>query len=58
MSSDASGYSEPLVDGTAAGARIALDRHAQRPGKGLEYGLRLVVRIVAAQVVDVQRAKA
>jgi hypothetical protein len=33
---------------------IALERHAQRPCKGLENGFALMVRIAAAQVVDVQ----
>jgi len=36
-------------------ARITLDRHAQRAREGLEHGLALVVGVVAAQVVDVQR---
>src|SRR5581483_7054483 len=38
-----------------AGARIGLERHAQRTREGLEHRLALVVRVVAAQVVDVQR---
>src|SRR6185503_2902537 len=38
----------------AAAALVAADRHAQRAGKRLEYRLRLVVSVVAAQVVDVQ----
>ena len=39
----------------AGGARIGLHRHAQRARERLEHGLALVVRVVAAQVVDVQR---
>src|SRR5438132_13292310 len=35
------------------GARVELDRHAQRAREGLEHRLTLVVRVVAAQVVDV-----
>src|SRR5262245_178964 len=35
-------------------ARIGLDGHAQRATERLEHGLRLVMRIRAAQVVDVQ----
>src|SRR5438552_5249824 len=35
------------------GARVELDRHAQRAREGLEHRLALVVRVVAAQVVDV-----
>ena len=38
-----------------AHAHIGFDRHAQRPAKRLENGFGLVVRIDAAQVVDVQR---
>src|SRR5512137_1960173 len=37
------------------GTRIVLHRHAQRPGERLEDGFALVMRVVAAQVVDVQR---
>ena len=49
-------YSVPLVDGIDAGrARVELDRHAQRARERLEHRLALVVRVVAAQVVDVQR---
>ncbi len=44
-----------MVEGHAARARIRRDRHAQRLGEGLEHGLGLMVRVVAAQVVDVQR---
>ena len=36
-------------------ARIDFYRHAQRPTKSLENGFNLVVRILAADVVDVQR---
>src|SRR4029079_2448939 len=36
-------------------ARIELARHAQRARERLEHRLALVVRVVAAQVVDVQR---
>ena len=39
----------------AAGARIGLDGHAQRAAEGLEHRLGLMVGIVAAQRVDVQR---
>ena len=39
----------------AGGARIGLDRHAQRAAEGLEHRLGLMVGVVAAQVVDVQR---
>src|SRR5512143_1133651 len=39
----------------SCGTRVDFDGHPQRPGKGLEDGLALVVRVVAAQVVDVQR---
>ena len=39
----------------ARGARIGLDRHAQRARERLEDRLALVVRVVAAQVVDVHR---
>src|SRR5499426_999415 len=35
-------------------ARVGLDRHPERAGEGLEDGLRLVVRVRAAQPVDVQ----
>ena len=38
----------------ATGARIHLHRHAQGATKSLEYRLALVMRVVAAQVVDVQ----
>src|SRR5690606_17733729 len=38
----------------AGGPRIGLDGHAQRTREGLEDRLALVVRVVAAQVVDVQ----
>jgi len=34
---------------------VGLARHAQRARERLEHGLALVVRVVAAQVVDVQR---
>ena len=45
-----------MVDGIAArGARIALARHPQRARERLERRLGLVMRVVAAQVVDVQR---
>src|SRR5512135_2430065 len=33
----------------ARGARIVLDRHAQRPGERLEDGFALVMRVVPAQ---------
>ena len=36
-------------------ARIDFHRHAQRPPKSLENGFNLVVRILAADVVDVHR---
>lgn len=36
-------------------ARIDFHRHAQRPPKSLENSFNLVVRILAADVVDVQR---
>src|SRR6476661_4063897 len=39
----------------AFSARVALDRHAQRPRKGLEHRLALVMCVVAAQVVDMER---
>ena len=39
----------------ARGARIGLHRHAQRARERLEDRLALVVRVVAAQVVDVHR---
>ena len=56
MRVEQSRYRVPLVDGIdAGGARIELDRHAQRAPERLEHGLALVVRVVAAQVVDVQR---
>ena len=45
----------PLVDGDAGEPRVGLDRHAQRARERLEHRLGLVVRVVAAQVVDVQR---
>src|SRR5215468_10732325 len=35
-------------------ARVGLDRHPEGAGEGLEDGLRLVVRVRAAQPVDVQ----
>src|SRR5258706_15475810 len=39
----------------AGSARIALDRHSQRARECLEYRLALVMRVVAAQVVDMHR---
>src|SRR6187551_2222508 len=39
----------------AARARVGLDRHAQGARERLEDRLALVVRVVAAQVVDVNR---
>src|SRR5207249_3847807 len=36
-------------------ARIRLQRHAQGPRERLEHSLALVMRVVAAQVVDMQR---
>ena len=46
----------PLVDGTTTGgARIRFGGHAQRAREGLENRLALVMGVVAAQVVDVQR---
>ena len=45
-----------MVDGTTPAARGSrVDRHAQRARERLEHRLGLVVRVVAAQVVDVQR---
>ena len=44
-----------LGRGHAAGTRIGFNRHAQGAAKGLEYRLGLMVRIVAAQVVDMHR---
>ena len=38
----------------AGGARIQLGRHAQRSAKRLEHGFALMVRVVAAQIVDMQ----
>ena len=38
----------------ACGARIQLCRHAQRSAKRLEHGFALMVRVVAAQIVDMQ----
>ena len=49
-------YSVPLVDGIAPPARGSRrDRHPQRARERLEHRLGLVVRVLAAQVVDVQR---
>src|SRR5437763_16765535 len=43
-----------LCRGNAArGARVELDRHAQRAREGLEHRLAPGVRVVAARVVDV-----
>src|SRR5471030_1715807 len=39
----------------AGGALVERGRHAQRAAEGLEHGLALVVRVSAAQIVDVQR---
>jgi hypothetical protein len=42
--------------GRGAGAShgcVGRDRHAQRPAKRLEYGLRLVVRVMATEIIDV-----
>ena len=39
----------------AGAARVGRQRHAQRAREGLEHRLALVVRVVALQVVDVQR---
>ena len=48
----------PLVDGTLPrSARIELNRHPQRPCECLEYRFALMMRVVAAQVVDVQRGQ-
>ena len=44
--------------GRRAGAghgSVGCDRHAQRSAKRLEYGFGLVVRIVSAEIIDVQR---
>ena len=38
----------------ACSARIQLSRHAQCSAKRLEYGFALMVRVVAAQIVDMQ----
>ena len=46
--------SVPLVDGKSWLRAVQGQRHAQRPAERLEDGLRLVVRIRALQVVDVQ----
>lgn len=35
--------------------RVGFKRHPQRPGEGLEDGLRLVMRVASTEVVDVQR---
>ena len=39
----------------ATGTRIGGQRHAQSPAEGLEYGLRLVMRVHTPQIVDMQR---
>src|SRR5262249_1892079 len=39
----------------AGGARVGFRRHAQGASERLEHGLALVMRVVAAQVIDVQR---
>ena len=50
------GLQNPFGRGAGASHRcVGRDRHAQRPAKRLEYGLGLVVCIVAAEIIDVHR---
>src|SRR5438552_18322570 len=45
----------PLGRRHASRTRVRRDGGAQRLGESLEHGLRLMVRVLAAEVVDVQR---